>query len=176
MDFSEAEARAFLVHFFACLKGKPEDGVRASYLSLQNTFMAMRRGTFHSIQSEPPFSRFGRQNMKILLKAWLEGGETGLTSRWGEVFGSGWRTRVQQQYPVRVEVRSGESPEHAIQIQTDHAEDRVNGEYWHLYYEYGLRWRCEMQVSTLPDASGRRYDILHIQLEGGQKKRFYFLL
>ena len=50
MDFSEAEAQAFVIHFFKCLQDNPKDGVRASYLSLQNTFMAMRRDTFEVVR------------------------------------------------------------------------------------------------------------------------------
>lgn len=177
MDFSEEEAQAFVIHFFKCLKGDPEDGVRSSYLSLQNTFMAMRRGTFESIQSEPPFSRVGRQNMKTLLRAWLEGGEAEFRSAWEDVFGSGSRKPLRpQERPLRVIARSGDSPENAIQVITDCPDDKVYGEYWHLYYEYGQGWRCEMQMATVPDAARRRYDVLNIRFQDGRQKRFYFIL
>ncbi len=176
MDFSEAEAQAFVIHFFKCLKDNPEDGLRASYLSLQNTFMAMRRDTFEAIQSEPPFSRFGRRTMNALLGAWLGGGEAELRGRWREMFGYAWRARVQQEHPIRVVVCSGDSPENAIQVLTDFAEDKVNAEHWYLYYEYGQGWRCQMQMSTMPDAKGRRYDVLDIHFLDGHKKRLYFLL
>jgi hypothetical protein len=176
MDFSEMEAQAFVIHFFKCLQGNPEDGVRASYLSLQNTFMAMRKGTFESIQAEPPFSRFGRRTMNALLGAWLGGGEAELKGRWREMFGSASRARVQQENPIRVVVRSGDSREDAIQVLTDYPEDKVNAEYWFLYYEYGRGWKCETQMSTIPDANGRRYDILNIHFQDGQKTRFHFLL
>jgi hypothetical protein len=176
MDFSEAEAQAFVIHFFKCLKDNSEDGLRASYLSLQNTFMAMRRDTFEVVQSEPPFSRFGRRNMKALLRAWIEGGEGEFRNSWGKTFGSGWQAQIQQDLPTRLITHSGDSTENAIQVLTDYPEDKVNGEYWYLYYEYGQGWRCQMQMSTIPDASGRRYDVLDIHFLDGHKKRLYFLL
>ena len=177
MNFSEPEAREFAVHFFKCLnKDDPESSLRASYLSLQNTFMAMRRGTFEAIQSEPPFSRFGRRCLKALLRAWLHGGETEFRSRWSKIFIPGWQVQVQQERPLSVVADSGESAAHAIHIVEGDLEDRVNGEYWYLYYEYGQGWRCQQQMSTGPDTSGRRYDILNILFRDGQERQFYFLL
>jgi hypothetical protein len=176
MDFSEPEAQEYVLHFFRCLKD-PENGLKASYLSLQNTLMAMRRGSFEAIQSEPPFSRYGRRNMKLFLKAWLEGGEAGFTNAWGEIFGAGGRSfQPPLEQPIRILSRSGNSPENAIQVLTDYREDRINAEYWHLYYEYGQGWRREMQMSTAPDASGRRYDVLTICFDSGEKQTLYFLL
>ena len=65
MDFSEQDAQQLIVEFFKSLKkDDPESALTSSYLSLQNTFMAMRRGTFEAIQSEPPFSRFGKAVLK----------------------------------------------------------------------------------------------------------------
>jgi hypothetical protein len=176
VGLSETEGRHLIIHFFKCLQGNPEDGVRASYLSLQNTFMALQRNTFEAIQSEPPFSRFGRRNMKALVRAWAEGGEAGFTAKWREIFCSGWRTREISELPARVKGGSGEKPEDAIEILTDERGDKINGEYWYLYYTYGRGWERGIQMSTIPDESGRRYDILHIDFHDGQRKRLHFLL
>jgi hypothetical protein len=176
LDFSEAQAEQFVIHFFKCLKDDPEHGLRASYLSLQNTFMAMRRGSFEAIQSEPPFSRFGRRNMKVLLRAWLETDETGFRSAWEKIFGADHRAQLPHEQPIRIIGRSGDSTENAIQVLTDYPDDKINAEYWHLYYEYGQGWRREIQMATVPDAGGRRYDILNIRFPDGEKRQFYFLL
>lgn len=176
MGFSDADAQSFVMHFFKCLAGNPKDALRASYLSLQNTFMAMKRDTFDAILSEPPFSVSGRRNMKTLLRAWLDGEEAGFMVRWTQIFCSDSGPRVSEDRCVRVISNSGEREENAIQILTDDPEDRVNGEYWYLYYHYGRGWNCEMQMATTPDASGHRYDILHIRFQNGEKRRFYFRL
>jgi hypothetical protein len=176
LGLSETEGQHLILHFFKCNQGKLEDGVRASCLSLQNTFMAMRKNTFEAIQSEPPFSRFGRRNMKALVRAWAEGGEAGFTANWREIFCSGWQTRGISELPARVRGGSGEKPEDAIEILADKREDKINGEYWYLYYTYGRGWECRMQMSTIPDESRRRYDILHIDFQDGLRKRLHFIL
>jgi len=71
---------------------------------------------------------------------------------------------------------SGEGAESAIQIVTEDTEDKINGEYWYLHYQYGKSWETEMQMVTAPDANGRRFDILHIRFDNGQRKILYFLL
>jgi hypothetical protein len=157
VGLSETEGRHLIIHFFKCLQSNPEDGVRASYLSLQNTFMAMQRKTFEAIP-------------------WAEGGEAGFTAKWREIFCSGWRTREISELPARVKGGSGEKPEDAIEILTDERGDKINGEYWYLYYTYGRGWERGIQMSTIPDESGRRYDILHIDFHDGQRKRLHFLL
>jgi hypothetical protein len=175
VGLSEAEGRDLVCHFFKCLKSPAEDSLQASYLSLQNTFMAMRNGTFESIQSEPPFSRFGRRGMKAFVGAWLEGGEAELKRRWVEVFCPGWR-HVQQDRAIRITGGQGATPETPIELVTDSSDDKIFAEYWYLYYQHGKSWRCEMQMSTLPDSGGRRYDVLHLRFHDGQERRLYFLL
>jgi hypothetical protein len=176
MGFTDAEAQSLVIHFFRCLKGDPKDALRASYLSLQNTFMAMRRDTFETIQSEPPFSGSGRRNMKALMRAWLEGGEAAFMARWHLIFCSDSGPKIPEDRPVRVISDSGNKEENAIQILTHEPEDKVNGEYWYLHYHLGQGWTCEMQMATMRDPRGRRYDILHIRFPDGQKRQFYFLL
>jgi hypothetical protein len=172
---SETEGRDLVCHFFNCLRSAPEDSLRVSYASLQNTLMAMQKGTFESIQSEPPFSRFGRRGMKAFIRAWLEGGEAEFKRRWEEVFCPGWR-QAQQDRAIRIVGGQGGTPDTAIQVVTDYSDDKIFAEYWHLYYQYGKSWRCEMQMSTMPDSGGRRYDVLHLRFHDGQERRLYFVL
>lgn len=173
---SEAEACSFVMHFFKCLKPPHKNALRGNYVSLQNTFMAMRKGTFEAIQLEPPFSRFGRRNMKALLRGWLWGQEAEFTSTWAEIFPSGWDAKVSPELPVHVIESSGDDAESAIQILSHDAEDKINGEYWYLHYRYGTGWQVRMQTSTPPDANGCRFDILDIRFDGGNRRKFYFLL
>ena len=172
---SEAEAKELVCHFFKCLSTPAKDSLEASYLSLQNALMAMRQGTFESIQSEPPFSRAGRTGMKALLKAWLEGDEAELKRRWEEVFRPSWR-QAQQDRAIRIAGGPGGTPDTAIEVVTDYRDDKTFAEYWHLYYQYGRSWHCEMQMSTAPDSRGRRYDLLNLRFHDGQGRRLYFLL
>jgi hypothetical protein len=171
---SEAEARELVCHFFKCLSSPAKDSLEASYLSLQNTLMAMRKGTFESIQSEPPFSRAGRAGMRALLRAWLAG-EAEFKRTWEEVFCPNWR-QAQQDRAIRIVGGPGGTPDTAIELVTDCGDDKNFAEYWHLYYQYGKSWRCEMQMSTVPDSRGRRYDLLNLRFHDGQERRLYFLL
>ncbi|MGH9583784.1 MAG: hypothetical protein ACRD4O_12680 [Bryobacteraceae bacterium] len=173
---TEAEAQSFVMHFFECLKDNKRNALRANCLSLQNAFMTMRKDTFEAIQSEPPFSRFGRKNMTALLRAWLDGQKPEFMNTWREIFYPEWNESVPVEQVVRVIDNSGESAQNAIHIVTDEKEDKVNGEYWYLYHRYGKSWRCDMQMSTVPDANGRRFDLLHVRFRDGQNRKFYFLL
>jgi len=93
---TEAQAQSFVMHFLTCLKGRQKDALRGNYLSLQNTFMAMRKDAFEVIQSEPPFSKFGRCNMKALLRGWLDEQEAEFTNTWTRFLLPGEKPRLRQ--------------------------------------------------------------------------------
>ena len=173
VGLSEGEAQDLLQHFFRCLVGVKEDALNATCLSLQNRFMAMRRGSFEATQSEPPFSRRARRNMKELLDAWLDG-EAQFAQQWNETFCPGWDQKGSPEQPVRVIPASGESTDSAVQILTNDPEDKVNAIYWYLYYQFGQDWERGLQTTTGPDAQGHGYDVLEIQFSGGQSKNFHF--
>jgi hypothetical protein len=169
---TEDEGRYLVMRFFECLTNDPAKALRASYLSLQNTFMAMRKDTFEQIQKEPAFSRSGRKKIKRLLRAWLDSGNEEFEALWKQIFNSCFTTIPES--PVSIIANSGESEEQAIRIITSDPEERVNAEYWWLYYEYGRGWERGLQLLTRPDSKGRRFDILNIEFQDGQTKRLYF--
>jgi hypothetical protein len=66
VGLDKSEASELLLQYFKCLRiGDDIKGfVNGIYITLQNTLMALRKDDFRTIQLEPPFSKFGRQNMR----------------------------------------------------------------------------------------------------------------
>lgn len=85
------------------------------------------------------------------------------------MFCSGWEAKLSPEVPVHVIENSGDDAESAIQILSDDTEDKINGENWYLCFQYGTGWQVGTQMSTLPDANGRRFDILHVRFVAGTK-------
>ena len=184
---TETEGRSLTMQFFDCLKPPQKSALRNHTLSLQNTFMSLARGTFETIQKEPPFSPFARRNMSALLEGWLAGQEAGFVKTWKQIFSPGWETSLEEEVPIRVVENSGENKSTAIQIVTDDRNYKIQGEYWYLYYRYGNNWQCEMQMLLGPrirlpgddprsEIDERRFDVLDIRFSNGHKQEFYFLL
>jgi hypothetical protein len=167
LGLTEEDACDMLAHFFHCLRGDLRDAIGTCYDSLQNSLMARRKDTFEQIQNEPPFSLFGETNMRAFLEAWIEGGKPLVTERWPTIFAAGWREQRAVQTPVRIQVDTGDSADHAIGLETG-PRDRGKIQSWYFNYLFGKTWKLDSLVSD------EQHDVIEISLPNHTHRRFYF--
>jgi hypothetical protein len=177
IDLEQESASKLLLDFFRRIQGDPAEAAKAARIQLQQSLMALRRGTFEEIQQESPFSRHAQRNMGALLGAWVKEGEAGFARAWAEVFSSGWETSKVTQDPIRVVVDTGDCAERALEVRgAPDRETRVSAEWWYLYYTFGKSWKFEMHSTCRGKEEGTHFSVHAIHVFPNSRRKVFFRL
>lgn len=175
---SESEGKEFLLKFVQNLKERGFDAVRWIFVSAQNNLMAVGRKSFVDIQKLAAFSQFGLKNMAQLDAEWQSDGNNGFEDEWTRIFAPGWRAGVLPNQIIRLSGGSGDCEDNAIRVHAPDVEARIIAEYWYLHYVYGRRdvdWKYSSQHLTPRDEQGREFDVLTVELLGGEVEETFFV-
>jgi hypothetical protein len=176
IGLSPAEAKELMFNFAAQVASKP---VRTRELlpPIQQALMALRKDPFEVIQGEAPFRPHAQANMKRLLNAYIEGGDSGLDAAWAEVFSEDQEVQPADYQPIRVVGGNGKSKETALEVVgAPDQETRVAAEWWYLRYTFGWAWQPGVHATTTNDENGNRFSVHDGQLLGGSRKKIFFRL
>ncbi len=156
---------------------KAEDVAKSVYHSTQNGMMAFRKDDFYTIQGEPPFSDFGRENLIKLINAWDEGGEESLEQLFNQIFSQGWKERITQQQTIKILSGDGESIENPVKFTINDIEKRVRAENWYLNYQFGKEgqnWERGIHCTTFQPNTYKIISAWSIEFPDGTTKNIYF--
>lgn len=156
---------------------KAEDVARSVYYSTQNGLMAFRKDDFYTIQREPPFSDFGRENLIRLIAAWEENGEDSLEQMFNQIFSQAGQERTPQQQTIEILSGDGESIENPLKFSTNDIEKRVRAENWYLNYQFGKEgqnWERGIHRSTIQPNTYKMISGWSIEFPDGTSKNIYF--
>lgn len=146
-----------------------------SQVQLQQALMALRGDSFEEIQNEAPFRPHAQGNMRLLVTAYVEGGDSGISKAWQEIFPEGWEERPTKYEPIRIIGGDGESSDRALQVVgAPDLDTRVAAEWWYLRYRFGNGWTALMHTSITENAGGDRFSVHDIRLSDGSRKRVFF--
>ncbi len=169
------QAREMLFDFIGVIQGDRIQAIRHSRLSLQNSLMALRRGSFEEIQREAPFLDYANRNLLELVGAWTAGGKVEFASLWEKLFAPGWQDKMQHQEPILIAGSGGDSEENALEtIGAPDQQTRVATEYWYLNFTFGKLWKALLHASMTSEDHVSRYSVHHVEIFPKMAKRVYF--
>jgi hypothetical protein len=177
VGLNPSEAKKLMVDFARQLRGNPLEAAKHSRVQLQQALMALKKDSFEEIQGEAPFRPHAQQNIRRLLGAYAEAGETGIAGAWDEIFPNGRQLQPGRYDPIRVLGGDGESSEGAVEVVgAPDQETRVAAEWWYLRYRFGRGWTPGMHMTTTENASGDRFSVHNIEVPDGSRKQIFFRL
>ena len=167
------QRQSWFLSFAQSLSGDVEEAVNAIFTMLQHVLMAQRSHDFATIQLQPAFSIFARDNAVALAKA-ARLGRSALATEWQRVFAPGWEESVPEQLLTTYTGGPGETPATAITIQAPELTIAIHGEYWYLFYVYGRNWQLGLEQRSTPNGDGRVFDQLELIFPDRTRKWTYF--
>lgn len=177
VGLNPTEAKTLMLRFVRQLQGNLLEAAKQSRVQLQQALMASRKGSFEEIQGEAPFRSHAQQNLRHLLRAYTDGGDTGMAAAWHDLFPDSRQVQPTRYEPIRVLGGDGESSGSALEVVgAPDQETRVAAEWWHLRYRFGRDWEPGMHMTTTENASGDRFSVHNIQLSDGPRKEIFFRL
>jgi len=177
LGLSPAEAKDLMSNFAKQIGDNPVKVVKESRPHIQQALMALRKEPFEAIQGEAPFRLHAQTNMKRLLNAYMESGDSGFDETWPQVFSNDQEVQPADYQPIRVVGGGGESRETALEVVgAPDGETRVAAEWWYLRYTFGWEWEPGFHATTTKDESGNRFSVHDGRLPGGSRKQIFFRL
>jgi hypothetical protein len=171
------EAKTLMLTFVRQLQGNLFEAAKHSRVQLQQALMALRKDSFEEIQGEAPFRPHAQHNMRHLIGAYADGGETSMTTAWDEIFPDNREVQPARYEPIHVLGGDGESSKGALEVVgAPDQETRVAAEWWYLRYRFGRDWKPGMHLTTTENASGDRFSVHKIDLPNGSRKEIFFRL
>jgi hypothetical protein len=171
------EAKTLMGDFVREFAANLLEDAKRSQVQLQQALMALRKDSFEEIQDEAPFRPHAQGNMRRLVAAYVEGGDSGISKAWQEIFPEGWEEQPTKYEPIRITGGDGESSDHPVQVVgASDLETRVAAEWWYLRYRFGHGWEAGMHITTREDASGERFSVHSIRFSDGSRKQIFFQL
>ena len=175
---TEVEGKKSLLKFIRNLKESGFGYIRSVFIQAQNTTMALGEKSFTEMQKLPPFSHFGLMNMVALQDAWLKNGDEGFEAEWQRIFTPGWQAGVIPNRIIKLEGGPGDCEDTAFRVHAPDVETRICAEYWYLHHTYGRRdvdWKYRSQHLTPRDEQGREFDVITVELPGGEIAPTFFV-
>lgn len=156
---------------------KAVDVAKSLYYSTQNGLMAFRKDDFYTIQGEPPFSDFGRENLIKLITAWEKEGQESLERMFNQIFSQSGQERTPPQQTIEILSGNGESIENPLKFSISDIEKRVRAENWYLNYQFGKEgqnWERGIHRTAIQPNTYKSISAWSIKFPDGTGKNIYF--
>ena len=173
--FDEEEARRYIGRVFAKIEGDPRQKLMESRIRLQQELMSLGGRSFEEVQTEAPFSLRARNNLDALFEAWQREGEEGVAHAWPTLFAPGRLAAPEDQTPISIAGRDGDSAETALQVKgASDRRIRVAAEWWYLFYTFQTEWRATRHSSRGDMRSDVRYSVHDIITRDDEPRTVWF--